>query len=161
MLKKILQLGTIVTDSVTGLKGMLTHFHIDMSQNQNYLFQPQKLNPETGQPVDTFWANSERLPLAKTIDFELPMDIIGKEAVDLGSGYKGTIIGITLHINGCVHAELKAKGFIKKTGEAIKAIDTDVRRLKIKGVKMLTPTELQASIKQSPSPAPISPRSNR
>ncbi len=161
MLKTILQLGTVVLDSVTGLKGMLTHFHIDMSGNQNYLFQPQKLNPETGQPVDTYWLNSERVPLAKTIDFELPMHIIGKQAKDIGSGYSGTIIGITLHINGCVHAELKAKGFIKKSGEAIKAIDTDVRRLKIEGVKMLTPTALQASIKEAPSPAPISSRSNR
>src|SRR5688572_4761230 len=125
---------------------MLTHFHTDTSHNENYLFQPQKLNPETGQPVEAYWLDSERIPKAKVIDFELPLDLIGKQATDLGSGYKGTVIGITLHINGCVHADLKAKGVTKQNNEPIKAIDVDVRRLKIPGVKMMTPTELQASI---------------
>jgi hypothetical protein len=149
---KILKLGTIVLDSVTGLKGMLTHFNTDMSHNQNYLFQPQKLNPETGQPVDTYWLNSERIPLATEVEAELPLNLIGTEAEDTASGYKGTVIGLCLHLNGCVHAELKAKGVTKKNNEPIKAIDVDIRRLKGKAIEPMTEKAFEKSKKDKPSP---------
>lgn len=153
----MLKLGTIVKDKVSDVKGMLTHYIIDMSKNENYIFQPKGLNPQDGQPLKSTWLDGARIVDGEQADVQLPLEILGTEAKDKASGYKGTIIALTLHINGCVHASLKAKGK-NPDGSTIDAVDIDIRRLKGDAIKQLTPKELKESEKTKPSPVTIPKR---
>lgn len=150
---QIIKLGTIVTDTVTELKGMLTHFTKDMGGNQFYLFQPSGLSPETGKPVDTFWIPGNRVKGGLTEEVELPEAVLGTKVEDIATGFAGIAIGITLHINGCVHVDVKPKGIQKKTGDSFERIDFDIRRMKGEAIKQLSEKEYQESKRKNPSPA--------
>ncbi len=103
---KLLKLGTIVHDSVSDTQGMLTHALIDMDKNIFYNYQPRGLSPETGQPVDAILTNRARIEGAEEIEIDMPLHALGTIAEDIATGFKGKIIGLTLHINGCLHADL-------------------------------------------------------
>ena len=150
----MLKLGELVKDKASGSKGMLTHYHIDMDSNENYLFQPAGLNPETQLPIDTIWLSKGRVVGGKEISPDLPMEVLGTQAEDIATGFKGMVIAICQHINCCIHLEVKPKGTLKKSGETIKAQDFDIRRLKGPAIKQLTEEERDKSTKKNPSPAP-------
>ena len=88
MEKSILKLGQMVTDNVTGIKGMLTMYSEDMDNNVLYLFQPSKLNPETKEPVDRYWLSKSRVD-AEDYKVELPLHILGTVVEDKATGFKG------------------------------------------------------------------------
>jgi hypothetical protein len=54
------KLGVTVTDKATQLTGALMVFFVSASQKM-YSFQPKALSPETGQPVDQFWMDTDRV----------------------------------------------------------------------------------------------------
>lgn len=148
----MLKLGTIVTDNVTETDGMLVIYSIDMDKNQHYLFQPTALDPETRQPLDTFWITERRIVGGEKTHTKLPLNILGSEVQDKATGFIGTAITMFYHINGCLHLEVKPKGVIEKTGQTIKAHEFDIRRMRGKEIKELNDQELEVSIVDNPSP---------
>lgn len=151
----MLKLGTMVTDKVTEIKGMLIMYNVDMTGNINYLFQPAGLNPEDYQPLDSFWIGESRIQKGVNTQVKLPLEVLGSAVEDTASGFKGTAISLSYHLNGCIHVDVKAKGTIKKTGETIKPCNLDIRRLKGKMIKPLTEKELEQSKVDAPSPEPM------
>jgi len=155
----MIKLGSIVTDTPTGLTGMATLLQIEMDGSRALHLQPRGLNPETGKPVDGFWVVESRLKGGDIVDEpDLPLDLLGTEVEDLASGYKGTAISIMLHLSGCVHVNVQAKGSLSKTGEAIHTANFDIRRLKGKAIKTMSEKEKEQDKKDKPSPMDVAPR---
>src|ERR1051325_7946972 len=152
------KLGTMVTDNVTGLKGMLTHYHVE-GDSQNYSFQPHGLNPKTQEPVEGMWIAPDRIrdgvesPVPS--QFKSAINVLGSEVQDQGSGFKGIAVAAILHISGCVHLDIQPPGVVKETGEPIKRHNFDIRRLKGKAVKQMSAAESEVHQEQRPSPAPM------
>ena len=135
---------------------MVTLMQVDMGGQHYYSFQPRQLNPETGDPVDSFWVVSDRLSGGDQIAVvDMPTEVLGTEVEDTATGFKGTATAVTLHISGCVHVEIQPKGVQKKNGERIKSQGFDIRRCKGKAVKPLTEQELEQSQRAKPSPGPM------
>lgn len=150
----MLKLGTIVTDEVTGMKGMLTIFSVDMNDNQHYLFQPSSLNPENQQPVPSLWINEKRIIGGENISRKLPFEILGTHAEDRATGFAGTVTQLHYFLNGCIHVEVTPKGTIKKTGDPIKGCEFDIRRLKGKLIPVYSEEQHEKSLIETPSPEP-------
>lgn len=148
----ILKLGTMVTDVAADIKGMLTGLQINMSGHQHYSFQPAGLNPETKEPIDSYWLDRDRVKGAQMIEKDLPLEVLGTQVEDKASAFKGMAISLNHHLNGCNHFVVKPAGKIEKTGEAIKANDFDIRRLKGEAIKEMTEEEQEKSEQDTPSP---------
>ena len=148
----MIKLGAMVTDKVTGIKGMLTMFSVDMNNNQNYLLQPAGLNPEDKKPLESFWITEKRIVGGEIVHVFLPMEILDTQVEDKATGFNGTAIGLFYHLNGCVHVQVKPKGVIEKTGQAISAVEFDIRRLKGAAVEVLSEEKLESSKQETPSP---------
>lgn len=149
---KVLELGVMVSDTVSGTKGMLTHLVVDMDNIIQYIYQPRGLSPKTGQPIDTLLLAPSRIKGAKEIEVDLPVEILGTQAEDIATGFKGTVINLIYHINGCTHAGIKPKGIIAATGNTIAVHEFDVRRIKGEAIKPLKAKDLKKSITEKPSP---------
>lgn len=145
----IFKLGTMVSDNVTGTKGMLTHLGIDADRNMKYIYQPRGLNPTTMQPVDRIYLEKSRITGAEFDQVDLPLEALNTQAKDIATGFKGTVIGIVYHINGCVHVEIKPKGIIESTGATIDACEFDIRRVKGDAIPELTEKEKKNYIIQN------------
>ena len=152
MIKSIIELGTIIKDVPSDISGMLIILMIDDSNNEHYLFQPSMLNPETKQPVESFWVGKSRIQNGNTIQVDIPLEILGTLVEDKATGFSGTATAIEYHLNGCTHFSVKPKGVIKSTGEAIKSREFDIRRLKGKAITQLTKEQLEKSKIDTPSP---------
>ena len=151
----MLKLGTDVIDIATGMKGQLTHMQIQTDGVPFYLFQPKGLVKDTGQPLEANYISENRIKGGIFVeDPELHLDILMSQVEDNASGFKGKVIAITLHINGCVHAVVQPSG-VQKNGEIIKACDFDIRRLSGKKIPKLTAKQKAESEKKNPSPAPM------
>ena len=157
----MLKLGTIVKDNITGLSGMLTHAQMEMDKDLiMYYFQPRMLNKETGQPIKCMWLSPVRVVGGVEENdngtglFEY-QEALGKEAEDIGTTYTGKIVAIQQHISGCVHATIQSGKLNTESGELTDALNTDVRRLKIKGWKLMTEEERKVDQKKKPSPVSI------
>jgi hypothetical protein len=149
------KLGTMVTDSVTGLKGMLTHLQIE-GDSKMYLFQPRGLNPKTEEPVDAIWIAPDRILNGQDVaEPYLALDALGTEVEDEASGFKGVAVAAVLHINGCIHLDIQPAGIVKETGRPIKRNNFDIRRLKGKAIKPMNEAEREKSQTARPSPAPF------
>lgn len=149
------KLGTMVKDKVTGLRGMLTHFHFEGS-TEMYDFEPRGLNPKTQEPVEGFWLTPDRVMGGIEISRPyLAEEVLGTVVEDLASGFKGTAVSSILHINGCLHIDIQPAGVVKETGAKIKRHNFDLRRLKGKAIKPMSEKEIEASTAKAPSPAPF------
>jgi hypothetical protein len=150
----MLKFGVPVVDKFTGLKGMITHLQVNSNRSEWYIFQPRGINPQNGKPVDNIWLSGDRLVGADDIPYppDLPWDILGTEVEDVASGFKGIVTSITLHISGCVHANVQPKGIHKKTGQVVEGCDFDVRRLKGKSVKPMSEKKREKDQRIRPSP---------
>lgn len=149
---KVFKLGMMVEDSITKVKGMLTHLSVDMDKGLKYIFQPRGLNPKTGKPVDIMFLDTARVKGGTEIELELPMSILGTKAEDMATGFKGKVVTIWYHINGCLHVELKPEGTNEDTGATFDAHEFDIRRVKGEKIPVFTEEKLQESIKFKPSP---------
>lgn len=155
----MVELGSMITDTATLLKGMLTHYVVLMGGSRRYVFQPHGLNPETGGPVDHFFIEPVRIKGGKVVpEPDLPLDVLGTQAEDLASGFSGTAIELCLHLTGCVHITLQPRGKLQKTGESVSAHGFDIRRLKGPAIKPLTEPQRQVSQEKKPSPMGMPPR---
>lgn len=150
---KILKLGILVKDDVSGTIGILTHFCLDMDLNPTYVYQPRGLNPKTKQPVDVIWISESRVSEGMEIEVDLPTHIIGTHAEDIATGFNGTIIAMTYHINGCIHVDIKPQGILEETGNTIDTCNFDIRRIIGEAIKPLDENKLQKSLTDTPSPA--------
>ena len=148
----MLRLGTIVKDKVVGIPGMLTTYNIDMEGNEQYVFQPSSINPETGVPTDVHWVVASRITGGVEIDKVLPVDVLSTQVEDKATGFKGTAVCLYYYMNGCIHFDVKPKGVLEKTKTSIDAQHFDLRRLKGKAIKELTPEEFEKSLTEEPSP---------
>ena len=92
---EILKLGTIVTDKVTGIDGMLTVLYIDMDESRQYAFQPSQLTPDTQTPVDMYWITGSRIVGGEPYDAVIPIEILGTIVEDKATKFKGTVIAIS------------------------------------------------------------------
>lgn len=151
----MLKLNKIVKDKASGIKGMLTHYVTDEAGNEQYIFQPSGLNPETGGPVQAIFINEARVEGGEVSNVALPKNILGTIVEDEATGFKGTAIELTYHINGCIHFNVKPKGIIDKTGASIEAHDFDIRRLKGTAIPKITEEQKEKSQIKYPSPARI------
>lgn len=154
---KLAKLGSMTSDTATGMLGMLTHMNIGLDRTPVYIFQPNAISKETGHPVASFWLAAGRLECTLLVDVDLPLEVLGTEVRDNASGFRGMAIGVTMHINGCVHIEIQAEG-TKKTGDKIDLLELDIRRLSGEAIKKMTEAEQADDEKQNPSPAPMPTR---
>jgi hypothetical protein len=125
--KKIrtLKLGVPCEDIATGLKGQATHWIIDMSHSVKYLFQPEGLNHETGQPVEKIHLDPARIKAPKNAyeDVEVPVEILGTQVTDSASGFTGMAITFVQHVNGCFHVQIQPPGRLPRTNSPIERSD--------------------------------------
>lgn len=149
----MIELGSFVTDIATGIEGMVTHLQIEMDGTEYLRFQPRGLNPKSGQPVDSMWLVEARLTGGTRISTpDLPLHILGTIVEDEASGFTGMAVNMILHINGCVHFNVQAKGQ-QDTGAPIEQCNFDVRRLKGEAITPMTKEEQKKDEKERPSPA--------
>ena len=150
------KLGSIVTDTVTGLSGMITHRQTEIGGNVYVHFQPRVLNPETGHPVDGVWIHESRLEGGKEVEpAKIPLEVLGTWVTDKATGFCGKAFYITEHISGCVHIGVQPTRILEKTGNVVEAREFDIRRLKGGAIPILTEEEIDISQEKNPSPAPV------
>ena len=154
------KLGTIVSDSVTGLTGMLTHLGVE-GESRIYLFQPRGLNPKTQEPVSELWIAPDRvvdgIEVPVTPQLAEALQVLGTEVEDHASGFKGIAVAAVLHISGCVHLAVQPPGVLPETGTAIRRQDFDIRRLKGEAIKVMSEAERERDQVERPSPKPFPP----
>jgi hypothetical protein len=149
---KIFELGTMVKDTVSKTEGMITHAQVDMDGQVSYIYQPRGLNPKTKAPVDRILINGIRISGGVIIDLGIPLELLGTKGEDIATGFKGTIVGLVIHLNGCIHVNIKPEGTLESTGATIEPQEFDIRRVKGPKITKLSNKELKESIKKSPSP---------
>lgn len=150
----MIPLGTFATDTATGLRGMLVNAQIEMDLALSYLLQPTGLD-EDGQPFERIWLVRNRLAECAAIDqpfpIDLPVEVLGTVVEDKATGYKGMAVAVIIHISGCVHVNIQAKGR-RKNGQAIKLLNADFRRLVGPAVPVLSESDRLAAQQKTPSP---------
>ncbi len=150
---RVLKLGTVCADTATKLEGTLTHWVFGMDDTVRYIFQPKGLDDE-GTPVKKLLLADRRLKV-KDSDFEeveVPVDILGTQVTAKASGFTGMAIEFIRHINGCFHVTIQPAGLAKKTKEAIRACDFDLRECTGPKIVELSEPELKKSKREQPSP---------
>ena len=148
----MIKLNSIVTDSATGLKGIVDMLHIEIGGEETYRFQPTGLNPKTKVPVDSVWLKEERLIGGDRVPTpDLPVSMLGTEVEDIGTGFKGMAVSLAVHSTGCIHFNVQAKGKTDE-GNAIPPQNFSILRLKGKALKKLSEAEAAQERKAKPSP---------
>lgn len=159
---EMFKLGSVVTDTASGLSGILTHFMIELGGSMFYNLQPRGLNPEDGSPVKKMWLSPARIQGAELVPaFDLPLQVLGTRCEDTGSGFAGIATALIQHISGCAHVTIQPQGINKKDGGHIDPHDFDLRRCRGAAIPLLTELERQQSQKQRPSPMPVTFRPHR
>jgi len=154
---QLLKLGTRISDSATKLKGMLTHVAIGIDQHVYYLFQPEGLNPEDGQPSRRIWIVHQRVIDGERHEVDIPFEVLGTEVRDAATGFAGMAIELQMHVSGCLHVLIQPAGVVKKTNAIIESADFDIRRCEGKAIKRLTDEERERDQRAHPSPIPVPP----
>lgn len=150
---RALKPGTRCRETATGLDGTVTHWICKVSQTIDYVFQPKGLNPEDHTPINRYRLELEQLdsiPEDSYKDFEVPVKILGSQVTDCVSGYTGTAVGFVLHLHGCFHVIIQAKGTVKDGGP-IQRIEADLRECE--GEQITIWEEVQKKV----GPPPVSP----
>jgi len=149
----LLKLGSKAKDVATGLSGMVILIEVGMDKRPYYRFQPKGLD-EAGQPITSTWVVEDRLKgdEREREDVDVPVNVLGSQVEDTATGFKGTAIGLFLHMSGCVHVLIQPAGKVKKTGAPIAPVNFDILRLKGNEVAVLTKAEVKQSHQEKPSP---------
>ncbi len=148
----MIKLNSIVTDTATGLMGIVDMLHIEIGGEQTYRFQPSIINPKTKEPVDAVWAKEQRFIGGEQVPMpDLPLDVLNTEVEDIGTHFKGTAISLVYHSTGCVHFNVQAPGQTED-GNAIKVQNFSSLRLKGKAIKQLSEPEVARECANKPSP---------
>jgi len=151
----VVKLGTVCTDKATGLTGTLTHWIYDMGHRHDYLFQPQGINSDDGQPLGKLFLELARLVLPpdsmETID--VPEEILGSQVTDKASGFSGMAVNFVRHINGCFHVTIQPSGVLPKTNGPVRKAEFDLRGCSGEKIIEMTEAERAQSQVKNPSPA--------
>ncbi len=158
---KCLVLGNMVTDTISNTEGMLTHMQVHIGEHKEYIYQPRGLNPKNGQPVERIWLTEPRIKGGKWEDIDVPIELLGTKAEDIATGFKGRIVSLIYHLNGCLHVEIKPEGTNKDNGATTASAEFDIRRVKGEMIKPLKKKELKESITKTPSPIGMPESKNR
>lgn len=150
---KVYKLGTIVKDKASTTDGMLTHLVIHIGGNLEYIFQPKGLNPKTRAPVERIIVQGARIQNGEELEMDMTYAnaILGTQGEDF-TGFKGIILNLVYHINGCIHIGIKPEGVSEDTGNTYDPQEFDIRRVKGEAITPLTEEELRKSIVETPSP---------
>lgn len=144
-------------DTASDEVGILSHVEVTGDKTNGYVFRPARLNSDTRIPVEPLYLTANRIvdmegkPL-KDIETDLPLEVLDTEVTAANTGFTGTAVTIVLHINGCCHINVQAKGVTEK-GEQIPVQNFDIRELTGEAIKPLTPVQLEESKKKTPSPS--------
>lgn len=152
---QIITLGQIVKDNIIGVEGILTHINILPGPIIEYLFQPRGINPNTNAPASHVITYADRIVGGKWEELDVPMEILGSNAEDVGTGFKGKVTSLIYHMGNCLHIAIKPPGLSPDTGNAFESCEFDIRRVKGPKIKMLTPKDLKEDTKKTPSPTMI------
>lgn len=148
----MIRLGSVVTDTASGLKGMVTLLEISMDGSRQYAFQPSTLDKESRQPAKMVWLVPSRLKGGEiVIEPDLPFAVLGTQVEDTATPFKGTAISLILFMSGCVHVNVQPQGKLE-SGGVICTHDFDIRRLKGKALKKMTEAQKERDQKRKPSP---------
>ena len=119
--------------------------------NRRICVQPRGLNPETKAPLPVFWVTDDRLQDGP-IENRVPSHLIGEQAECRETGFKGTIVQMCIHKNGCIHADIQPKG-VQKDGSIIGEQNFDLRCLKGPKIPEWSVTEREMLAESHPSPS--------
>lgn len=145
----MVKLGTPVKDSVTEVEGEIEFAVISSSSEIYYYFRPKGMQ-SNGKLYDSIMVTEARLTNIKTIDTEVPMEIMLKTVTDRNSGYKGKVISLVVHQNGCIHAVVQAKA--NKDGTIPDNIERSILCLSGSCINNKTVSSIVESVKgKSPS----------
>ena len=148
----MIKLGGIVTDSATGATGMAVARQIELDRSVNVLLQPKGLNPKNGEPVKGVYVVEQRLTGGEQeVGVDYPYHILGTDVEDTATGYKGMAIALIVHISGCVHLLIQAKGR-NEDGGPIHPQNFDIRRCAGPAIAPMTVAEVEQDKKVHPSP---------
>lgn len=151
---QMIKLGSRVTETSTGLKGMLVQYLVKLGGNRFYLFGPNGVNAESKVPIKPFWVAEEQIKGGEFVpEPDMRQEILGSTVTDMASGYSGTALGLTLHISGCLHVCIQASGKTEK-GEVINDLNFDLRQCSDPRVPKWTEAEIEKDKRDKPSPGP-------
>lgn len=139
------KLGQKAKDLVTGYEGTITGVEVHVGRCAQVAIQPPVT--KDGKIPDAHMIDIPRIKITdekQTIKTEIPDELpyeFGQEMEDKYSGYRGKVVGISFHINGCTVLALQPKHDAKKEkfGHGIWFAET---QLKVIG-KRLTPTPVK------------------
>jgi hypothetical protein len=158
MLIRTIRIHTVCTDKATELQGTITHWKINGSNQVNYLFQAEGLNPENGHPLDAIYLDEARLILPEGDHYEetnVPMEILGTEVTHTASGFKGSATSFVMHPHGCFHVHIQPKGRLKKTNGPTEQCHFALIACSGEKIPKLTPEEKKVQTRDHPSPSDI------
>lgn len=154
--KAFVKLGSTVS-TVFNVTGMITHALLFGDGAVRYRFQPEGTNSKTGRPVAGCWITAAEIKGDyETAELEGPAGVFGQVLKDVASGFKGVVVYLEWHINGCCHAALQSKKRLS-TGELGPVQDFNVLQLEGKCLIPMSEEEVEASKKANPSPATKEP----
>ena len=147
---KHLKLGTPVQDIATGIRGVLSLLRIQQDLRIDYLLQPSSLSEDDGLPLKQLWLVGERVKGGEFTARAFPTAVLGADARDSVTGYRGVATAIYLYQSGCVHVELQPRGLIK--GNIIAPLDFYIGRIVSKALVEQTEEEKEVEKATHPSP---------
>jgi hypothetical protein len=151
---EVIKLGTVCRDKATQREGTVTHWILDMGKRVVYIFQPNGLNQETGQPLDKFQLEFERLeiPDGSLTEVDVPTEILGSIVTAQASGFTGMAVMFVRHINGCFHVVIQPSGTLPRTNATIKRSEFDLRECTGKMIPKISDEKLEQNKHERPSP---------
>lgn len=148
---ELFELESLITEKHSKLEGMLTHAWILPDDSIRYIFQPRGENPEEGGPVKGMLLDPTQVPEdTPKKGYEVPKELLNRVCVDRGSGIKGTVTILDLHLDGCVHAAIQPSGTVAKTGDPHNQHHFDLRRLDYEDGSRVIPKEERKEVAEKP-----------
>lgn len=160
--KRDIKLGDIIRDTVSGMEGVYASYTIRISGNNRVDIQPVSKDKEKfadGGNVDMencVYVKDGPGVVMPPHSYDIKM---GEEVEDVTSGFKGTVVGITTFMNGCVYAEVQGK--VDKDGKRPDAILLSTRILKSTGKQVVKAVQEVVKKVAAEGTNPGGPRSAR
>lgn len=144
--------GSEAFDPVTGFKGYVTHWYVELDGTRGAVFQPSGTLPDST-PHESYTVHPMRLTrVTLTPEIYLPLELLGQEVTHKITDIKGTVLALAVHSTGCVHLELQPKG-TTKDGKKHKVRNFEINECK--GHPLLdhkTQAQIDAERAETPSP---------
>ena len=111
-------LGLKVTDSITGIKGILLSMVKTLGGSEKYLLKQYGLNSETNRPHTGIWIESGRIEDGVSMPEEEfhYLYLLGKTVTDTISGFNGVATDIITTLDGGTLVGIQPTAILIKTG---------------------------------------------